>query len=162
MFRRLASSLLILLLAVPLSARFEKQLCPLSAKECEKQIREMLSGKRYLGLKLEETRNGLVIKRVVPDSPADRFGLRELDRIISVNGVDCTGANIKTFKQILNRMDEARKLDFTVDRSGFFRSFNVMMEVMSKQQIDQIVAAHLREAHRPEKPQGGATAQKGE
>jgi C-terminal processing protease CtpA/Prc len=148
MRRRLAAPFLILLLLMaPALSAAPKQKCPLSAQECEKQIREMLSGKRYLGVKLEETRNGLVITRIVPDSPAERYGLHEGDRIISVNGIDCTGVKINAFKQVLSKIGEQNKMIFTVDRSGFFKLVDLQMEVMSERQIDQIVATHLREAH---------------
>jgi predicted metalloprotease with PDZ domain len=149
MSRRLAAVplLILLFLVTPVLSAAPKQKCPLSAQECEKQIREMLSGKRYLGVKLEETRHGLVITRVVPDSPAEFYGLHEGDRILSVNGIDCTGAKINAFKQVLSRIGEERKMIFTIDRAGFFESIAVQMEVMSEKQIDQIVATHLREAH---------------
>ena len=50
------------------------------ARECEQEIRQMLSGKRYLGIEVEEKNFGLMVKTVAPESPAWRSGLEVGDR----------------------------------------------------------------------------------
>ncbi len=44
----------------------------------------------YLGVSLEETDNGVVIREVVPQSPADEAGLQIEDVIVSINGTAVT------------------------------------------------------------------------
>ena len=71
--------------------------CSASAHECEERIRQMLSGRRFLGVTIEEQRpGGLVIKAVTTKSPADRYGLKEGDRLIALNGRSLTQARLPT------------------------------------------------------------------
>ena len=44
--------------------------CPLPARECEAQIRQMLGERRYLGVRFEKTRIGIIIRSVVEGSPS--------------------------------------------------------------------------------------------
>src|ERR1700759_5652259 len=73
-----------------------------SARECEQSIRQMLSGRRYLGAQvLEMTEGGLVIKAIVTDGPAEHAGIIVGDRLMAVNGRDVRNATIQDFKQVL-------------------------------------------------------------
>lgn len=133
--------------SAPIVAADDKAKCAASADECETQIREMLAGRKYIGLKVTRTSGGILVTSVVPGSPGERAGIRGGDRIVTINGRDCTSANVTIVKEILNATREGYKVSFTVDRSGYFRRFDVRVEVLSKEQIDKAVAAHLREAH---------------
>ncbi len=104
----------------------------------------MLTGKRYLGVKIEEANPGLFIKVVVPDSPAERADLRENDRLIAVNGHYTTTATIRDFKQI---MEGARSLFIIVQRRGVYKKIDVRLEPYSEAQIEKIVAQHLAQSH---------------
>lgn len=121
--------------------------CTGSPHECEQQIREMLAGRRYLGVKLTETRWGLEVQSVVPESPAARAGLRVGDRILAVNGKDCSRAKVKDFKKIMNDAKAAGKVTIAVVRAGAITWVYANIDALSKEQIDKIVAAHLRDAH---------------
>src|SRR5687767_396751 len=73
--------------------------CNGAARDCDQQIRQMLSGRRYFGATIEDRNPGLVIKSVHPDSPAERAGLKPGDRLIAVNGKSLTQATGREFKQ---------------------------------------------------------------
>lgn len=135
-----------------LASADDKAKCTAAADECETQIREMLAGRKYIGLKVAKTNAGILVTSVVPGSPGERAGVRAGDRIVTINGRDCTAAKVTIVKEILNATKEGYKVSFTVDRSGYFRRLDVRVEVLSKGQIDKAVAAHLREAHTPGDP----------
>ena len=65
------SSLALAALSVTL-VQAEEPKCHNAARECTQQIRKMLGGRRYLGIQVVELKPGLVIKSVLPDSPAAR------------------------------------------------------------------------------------------
>ena len=131
--------------------------CNVPAAECEQQIRQMLTGRRYLGVSVEQiTENGgLVIKSVVPDSPADRAELKGGDRIVAVNGHSMQDAKIGDFKEKLAE-SKSGALFLIVSRDGAFKKFEVRMEPYTKAMIDKIVAAHLAQSH----PEVAAGSQK--
>jgi predicted metalloprotease with PDZ domain len=121
--------------------------CTATARECEQQIRQMMSGRRYLGAQLVDLHPGIIIKSVLPDGPAERADFREGDRLIAINGRDLTSAGIKEFKQYLGDAKETGKLWVIVQRRGSFKKIDVRLEPYSKAQIDKIVAQHLSQSH---------------
>ena len=133
--------------------RKEKKKCLSPAKECEQQIRMMLTGQLYLGVEVTETKLGLVVKSVTSDSPADRADLRALDRIISIDGHDLTGRGVRDFRQVLNAAKDRPKPSvwMLVQRGSAFKRLNAMLDPISPEQIDKIVAAHMAEFHPSEK-----------
>jgi predicted metalloprotease with PDZ domain len=135
-----------LVVAATLAADEAKK-CTASARECEQHIRQMLSGRRYLGVQLVELNPGLSIKTVVPEGPAERADLRPGDRLMAVNGRSTLQATIRDFKEILGDAKETGRLNVIVQRRGLLKRIDVRLEPYSKAQIDKIVAQHLAESH---------------
>lgn len=125
----------------------EKRKCTTPPAECERLIRQMLSGRRYLGVQLEELNPGLRVKSVVEDGPAERSDLHPGDRFMAVNGKSTRDATIKDFKQILTEAKETGRLWIIVQRGAILKKIDVRMEPYTKVQIDKIVAQHFAEAH---------------
>ena len=125
----------------------EAKKCTASARDCEQHIRQMLSGRRYLGVQLVELNPGLAIKMVVPDGPAERADLKPGDRLMAVNGRSTLQATIRDFKEILGDAKETGRLNVIVSRHGLLKRIDVRLEPYSKAQIDKIVAQHLAESH---------------
>lgn len=133
--------------AAALYAADEPKHCNAPARECEQQIRQMLSGRRYLGLSFVELKPGIVIKSILPDGPASRADLKEGDRIVAVNGRRMQTATARDFKQALGDASGTGTLFLIVQRRGAMRHVEVRMEPYSKEQIDKIIQAHLAQSH---------------
>jgi len=134
-------------LAVVAAHAEDKKKCTAQPAECERVIRQMLSGRRYLGVQLVELNPGLAIKSIVEDGPADRADLRAGDRLMAVNGKSTRDATINDFKQILAEASKTGRLWIIVQRHGILKPVDARMEPYTKAQIDKIVAQHLAEAH---------------
>jgi predicted metalloprotease with PDZ domain len=140
-------SLLLVFAAVPAIAEDGKK-CSASARECETEIRRMLSGRRYLGLQVVELQHGgIVVKTVNGDGPAVHADLREGDRITAVNGRDMTLASVKEFKQVLAEAKDTGVLFMIIQRRGSFRKVETKLEPYNKNQIEKIIAQHLLKSH---------------
>ncbi|HEX9500271.1 MAG TPA: PDZ domain-containing protein [Thermoanaerobaculia bacterium] len=135
------------LLVISAHADDKKPKCTTPPAECERIIRQMLSGRRYLGVQMQELNPGLVVKSVVEDGPADRANLRPGDRFMAVNGKSTRDATIHDFKRILGDARETGRLWIIVQRDGILKKIELRMEPYTKAQIDKIVAQHLAEAH---------------
>jgi len=135
------------LLVVSAYADDRKPKCTTPPAECERIIRQMLSGRRYLGVQLQELNPGLVVKSIVDDGPADRASLHPGDRFMAVNGKSTKDATIQDFKRILSDAKETGRLWIIVQREGLLKKIELRMEPYTKAQIDKIVAQHLAEAH---------------
>jgi len=134
------------LAALALQAEEPKH-CSATAKECDQQIRQMLTGRRYLGLSIVDLKPGIVVKSVVPDSPAERAKFKAGDRLIAVNGHPMTESNVQEFKRVLASVQNVGTLWVIVQRRGAYQRIDVRLEPYTKEQIDKIVAQHLSQSH---------------
>jgi predicted metalloprotease with PDZ domain len=147
MFHSFSRSILVALVAVA-AVYADDPKCNSSARECDQRIRQMLSGRRFLGVTIEEQRpNGLVVKSVTEKSPAERYGLKAGDRLIAINGRSLTQASAKDFRQIVAGARADGKLWMIIWRRGAYRRIDARLEPYTKEQIDKIIAAHLSESH---------------
>lgn len=146
MLRRSILAVLFLAIVSQLAAGPEGK-CTMNRKECERRIREMLSGRKYLGVHIEEKKGSLFIKSIVPDSPASRAGLRAGDRVLLLNGYDLSDSTVQKFKEILGNARDSGRLSIIVVREGRLQRVAARLMEMSRGQIDKIVATHFKEAH---------------
>lgn len=121
--------------------------CNASARECELQIRQMLAGRRYLGLQIVELKPGLVIKAVLPNSPASRVDLREGDRLHAVNGKSLRQANAAEFKQLLAQASTTGRLWMLIQRRGTLKKVELRLEPYPEEYIEKVIAGHLAKSH---------------
>jgi predicted metalloprotease with PDZ domain len=147
MIVRLSHLFLAALVFIPALHAEERRMCTAPASECEKAIRQLSSGRRYLGAEIKELEPGIIIKTVIEDGPAARADLRPGDRLMSVNGHSTREANIKDFKQILYSAKATGVLWVIVLRQGALKKIDVRLEPYTKAQIDKMVAQHLWLAH---------------
>ncbi len=144
---RLSHFLIAALLVAPAALADDSRMCTSSARECEQAIRQLSSGRRYLGARIEELNPGIRVKAVNEDGPAERADLRPGDRLMAVNGHGTRSANIKDFKQILYDAKETGVLWIIVQRDGILKKIEVRLEPYTKAQIDKMVAQHLAQFH---------------
>jgi predicted metalloprotease with PDZ domain len=146
MAHRISRILIVALVAAAVAAAEEPK-CTASARECDQQIRQFLSGRRYLGATIEDRNPGLVIKSVHPNGPGARAGLRAGDRLIAVNGKSLTQASTREFKQIIADARETGILWIIIGRGGRYQRVQARLEPYTKEQVNKIVAAHLAQSH---------------
>ena len=128
----------------------DTQKCSATARECEQEIREMLSGRRYLGAQIVDMTPGpgIVIKTVAADGPAAQVYLQPGDRIIAVNGRSLMYATIKDYKGLVAEVkDSGGNLFMIVERHGAYRKIQVRLQPFPKAQVEKIIAAHLAKFH---------------
>lgn len=125
----------------------DEQKCHSSANECERQIRQMLSGRRYLGIDIVDMKPGLVIKLVRPDSPAARAELKAGDRLVAVNGRSTVKVSPSEFKAMLADARPTGTLWLIVQRGGAFRRVQTRLEPYPPEYVDKVVAAHTSSSH---------------
>ena len=128
-------------------ARAQEPKCHVPAMDCERQIRQMLSGRRYLGLDLVEIKPGLVVKAVRNDSPALRADFQSGDRIMAVNGKSMEKATGKQFKETLAEARSTGRLWIIVLRRGAYKKIEARLEPYPQEYIDKVVSGHLTAAH---------------
>ncbi len=134
-------------LSATIVSQAQEPKCHTPANECERQIRQMLSGRRYLGLDIVEIKPGLVVKAVRPDSPASRADFQDGDRIMAVNGKSMEKATAKLFKETLAESRQTGRLWIIVLRRGAYKKIEARLEPYPQEYIDKVVSGHLAAAH---------------
>ncbi len=145
--RALILAATLFLAAIPAIAGEELPRCPSTSRECEQKIREMMTGKKYLGVIFYDTEKGILIKAVVADSPAEAAGLRPGDLVVKVNGQNCADGNVKLFKKLVDKAREKGVLAIRVKRNGSYVDTQARLTQITEQQIERVVAAHMKAAH---------------
>src|SRR5262245_38384141 len=106
--------------------------CNAPAAECERAIRSLASGRRYLGALVLEINPGLRVTQIAPDSPAQRGGLGEGDRLMAINGHPLLRGDVKDFKRILSEARLTGWLQIIVQRNGILKKVDVRLEPYTK------------------------------
>jgi predicted metalloprotease with PDZ domain len=125
----------------------EEPKCNGAARECEQQIRHMLSGRRYFGATITDHTPGLVVKSVHENSPAAKAGLQPGDRLIAFNGKSLTQATGREFKQLIADARETGRIMMIIARGTVYKRIEARLEPYTKEQIAKIVAAHVSQSH---------------
>src|SRR5208282_2587512 len=94
-------------------------------------------GASWLGVELQEVNSdkakelklpaerGVLLQRIVPDSPAAKAGLKEKDVITEINGQRVEGAS--QFRRMIHEIPAGRNVQFTVWRDGRAQTINVTL-----------------------------------
>jgi predicted metalloprotease with PDZ domain len=131
--------------------------CSASARECEQEIREMMSGRRYLGAALAEMSPGpgIYIKSINPDGPAAHVDLHAGDRVIAINGRSLMYGTMKDYKNLVAEVkDTTGVLFIIVDRHGTYRKSEVRLAPYPTAQVEKAIAEHLAKFHGVTAPAG--------
>jgi S1-C subfamily serine protease len=131
--------------------------CNASARECEQEIREMMSGRRYLGANIVPMPSGpgIYIKSILQDGPAAHVDLQAGDRIIAVNGRSLMYGTMKDYKNLVAEVKDTTGLLFIiVDRHGAYRKIEVRLAPYPQAQVEKAIAVHLSKFHGVTTPAG--------
>src|SRR5262245_26622351 len=84
--RALAGLTLAALLAVPAMAGYDGH-CKESTQDCLNHMAAKMKGGAWLGIKYDDSKEGVKIEKVIPGSPAEAAGFKAGDVLVSFNGV---------------------------------------------------------------------------
>lgn len=133
-------------LLAAIAASAAEPLCRNPAQECEREIRQMLAGRRYYGMQVGDLKPGLVVEAVVENGPAARAGLKKGDQIVGINGKSFADSTPRKFKEAITKVTSGR-LFLIVIRRGSYKKIEMRLEPYPRDQVNQIIAQHLAQAH---------------
>jgi len=145
--RRLSILLMALIIGGTMAGAEEQKKCSADAKECARTIREMLAGQKYLGVELINSKKGIAVKAVMPQSPAEYARLRAGDIVMILEGHDISTLQVREIKQYIEDAKKRGRVMMITRRNGIITRMDIRFAVMQQAQIDKIVAAHMKESH---------------
>ena len=103
-------------------------------------------------LKLPAER-GVLLGKIVPESPASKAGLKESDVITEINGQRVEGT--EQFRRMIREIPSGRAAQFTVWRDGHSQTINVTLGKSEAHHAGAVVAPGTFAFHMPDMPQMG-------
>jgi len=136
---------LLAILAAPLSLAGEYQ-CDMGTQACLDMMAEKYSKNGWVGLELDKNEAGaLIVKRVVPESPAIKAGFREGDILVAIEGVKYAENNKEQLKQVKEQMLPGKTLTYTVSRGGYDKTIKATLAKVPNEVLAQWVGTHMLE-----------------
>lgn len=109
-----------------------------------------VNAERVKELRLPAER-GVLLGKVVPDSPAAKAGLKENDVVTEINGQRVEGT--EQFRRMIREIPAGRSAQVTVWRDGHSQNVNVTIGKSENRHTQSLVAPGTFAFHMPEMPQ---------
>jgi len=120
--------------------------CEMNTQACLDMMAAKMAKSGWIGIELDKSEEGKVlIKRVVPDSPAVKAGFREGDVLVAVEGVKYADANKEKLMAVKEAMAPGKTITYTVSRDGYEKSLKVTLAKTPNEVLAQWVGTHMLE-----------------
>ncbi|HEY3175862.1 MAG TPA: PDZ domain-containing protein [Candidatus Polarisedimenticolia bacterium] len=125
--------------------------CPHPTQECLDLMVAKLRNKGWLGIEydMDATSGGLLVRRVVAGSPAEKSGLLVGDLVTALNGVRFADKNEEALKKVSEEMKPGNTVTYTVSRAGAESVVKVTLAQMPKDVMAQFIGQHMLEHAKP-------------
>lgn len=111
-----------------------------------------ITAEKVRELKLPAER-GVLLGKIVPESPAAKAGLKESDVITDINGQRIEGT--EQFRRMIREIPAGRTAQFNVWRDGHSQTINVTLGKSEPHHANTVVAPGTFAFHMPDMPQMG-------
>ncbi len=122
--------------------------CNMSAEECAAHMQKDMATRGWLGVDKEKGADGyLTISKIYPGSPAEQAGFQVGDKLVSVNGIDLSAANMEKSWKATKNIKIGDTATYVVSRG----SQNMTLKATLVKIPDDVLAAsidkHVKEEH---------------
>jgi len=126
----------------------EHKKCTLSVEECKAKMKAKIAAKGWLGVELDKNdANQMVVKEVVPASPAAAAGFQKGDVVVAVNGIDYSSENEADKAKLKEAWAPGKKATFTVKREGAKKDLAVELTKVPDEVAAKWIQEHMKEQH---------------
>jgi C-terminal processing protease CtpA/Prc len=141
----LLSVMAAMLLTVPVLAGEGYEKCTAGTQECLDKMTSHMKTKGWVGIEMEqdETTGIPTVTRVVPDSPAEKAGLKAGDRLVAMNGIKMGEEQHSALKAAWETMKPGKKVTYTVARGEYKKDVTVELGVLPEEVLAAWVGRHM-------------------
>ena len=119
--------------------------CTKSTQECLDMMTTDLRNHGWVGLEYDKNEAGvLVIKRVVPSSPAEAAGFQAGDNLVALNGINFADEKSKeALKAARKAMAPGKNATYTISRGGYEKKITVTLAEVPNEVLAQHIGSHM-------------------
>ena len=147
MKRRIAALLpaMVLAIAPAVLAGGDHYKCTKSTQDCLNEMAASLKTSGWVGFELDKSDDGtMVIKKVVPASPAEQAGFREGDLLLALNGIRFGDeSNKEALKAAKKAMAPGKQVTYTVQRAGQEKKLTATLAPVPQEVLAQWIGNHM-------------------
>jgi S1-C subfamily serine protease len=141
-----ATLLAVLVATVAPALAGEGKKCSHDTQACLDEMADKLAGRGWVGIEYDANEAGAVlVRKVVPGSPAASAGLLAGDRLVAVNDIPLDGKHEAELESAWSAMVPGTRLAYTVERAGGQTQVAVTLGKMPEDVVQRIVGAHMLE-----------------
>jgi S1-C subfamily serine protease len=119
--------------------------CTSSKEDCVKYMQEAKT-RGWVGIEYDKTEDGnMVVEKVLPNSPAEKAGLKAGDVLYALNGVEFSEANKDKLKVVKSSMKPGATIAYSVKRDGAPKTLSITLGTMPDEVYQAMVNEHLKE-----------------
>ena len=147
MKRRIAALLpaALLVLAPVAFAGHDHYKCTKSTQECLNEMSASLKNSGWVGIELDKNEDGkMLVKKVVPGSPAAQAGFSEGDVLVALQGIKFGDeANTEALKAAKKAMAPGKQVTYTVQRAGSEKKLTATLAPVPQDVLAQWIGNHM-------------------
>jgi S1-C subfamily serine protease len=123
--------------------------CSKSTQECATYLKEKYETKGWSGMEKEKNDDGTMkVLSVLPNSPAEKAGIKTGDVLVSINGVTLSTENEAKLKAMHESgFKIGDTIAFGIKRGADISTVNVTLERIPQAVLAGMIEKHTKEAH---------------
>jgi len=126
----------------------EKKMCTADPADCKAKMKAKIAAKGWLGVELDKNdHKQLVVKKVMPDTPAAAAGFETGDVFLAVNGIDYYAKDEATKKKFQKAWAPGHETTFTVERAGAKKELAVELGTVPPEVAKKWIQEHMQQHH---------------
>jgi C-terminal processing protease CtpA/Prc len=123
--------------------------CTKTTAECSTSMKEAYQTKGWTGIEADRNEDGsITVRSVMPNSPAEKAGIKTGDVLVSINGLTLSPENeSKIMEMKRTRMTIGQTAEYGVKRDAQVTMVKVALERIPEAVLAQMIDKHAREEH---------------
>ena len=119
--------------------------CTASTQECLDYMATQMKDSGWVGIELDNSDHGMVVTKVVPNSPAEASGMQSGDVLFAMYGIEFSEANQEQLKEARKEWKPGQAVEYTIKRDGVDKKINLTLATMPADVLAQWIGRHMME-----------------
>lgn len=121
--------------------------CEYDTQDCLNMMATKMKKSGWIGVDLDKDKetNALYIKAVLPDSPAEKSGLKVGDVLYAIDGIVLNEDNEAKIKEAKKRWTPGTSISYTIKRNGYDRKASLTLAPMPADLLAKYIGQHMLE-----------------